>query len=100
MSLPDFLNSKKDAARAAGQGHIVDAHAHTVRNRADLEKSQTAGCFYCCETFAASEIVDWVDDDDCALCPRCGIDSVIADASGYPVGDKEFLKDMSKFWFQ
>jgi hypothetical protein len=99
VSFANAHERKKAAARAEGRGHIIDAHAHTVRNRGDLEKSETAGCFYCCETFAPSEIMDWIDNDDCALCPRCGIDSVIPGASGFPVSDRLFLQEMNKFWF-
>jgi hypothetical protein len=33
-----------------------------------------------------------------AICPRCGIDSVIGDESGYPV-TREFLAAMKAHWF-
>jgi acetone carboxylase gamma subunit len=33
-----------------------------------------------------------------ALCPECGIDSVIGDASGYPITEA-FLGKMKTFWF-
>jgi hypothetical protein len=32
------------------------------------------------------------------MCARCGIDSVIANASGYPI-TTEFLKKMHDHWF-
>ena len=99
MSLATRLDEMKRAARSSGRGDLIDAHAHTVRHRRELETSAVAGCFYCCETFLPAEIKDWVDDDDCALCPRCGIDSVIGDGSGFPVADKEFLKQMHEQWF-
>jgi hypothetical protein len=34
-----------------------------------------------------------------ALCPRCGIDSVLGSASGYPI-NREFLQKMNEYWFQ
>jgi len=80
-------------------GPIVDAHKHCNNNRDELLRSEIAGCFYCCETFAPVEVEDWVDNEKCALCPRCGIDSVIGSASGYPIGDATFLKSMRKLWF-
>jgi hypothetical protein len=91
--------AKKAKVRAEGRGYILDAHTHTLGHRLELEASQTVGCFYCCEVYSPSEIEDWVDNDDCALCPRCGIDSVIGEASGFPVADKKFLKEMNEFWF-
>jgi len=33
-----------------------------------------------------------------ALCPRCGIDSVIGSASGYPI-TADFLLMMRKYYF-
>lgn len=99
MNFADEHDLKKARIRAEGRGYILDAHTHTVRHRAELEASNQAGCFYCCEVFSPSEIEDWVDNDDCALCPRCGIDSVIGDASNFPVTDKKFIKEMHEFWF-
>ncbi len=99
MSFADAHARKKAQARADGRGYLLDAHTHTVRHRAELEASARAGCFYCCEIFEPSEIEDWVDNEDCALCPRCGIDSVMGDASGFAVADKNFLKEMNEFWF-
>jgi len=37
--------------------------------------------------------------DGTALCPHCGIDSVIGSASGYPVSEPQFLKAMHDHWF-
>jgi hypothetical protein len=99
MNFTDDHEAKKAQVRAQGRGHILDAHTHTVRHRLELESSDKAGCFYCCEVYSPTEIEDWVDNDDCALCPRCGIDSVIGAASGFPVTDKKFLKEMNEFWF-
>lgn len=70
-----------------------------------LKASKLAGCFYCLEIFPPSEIVRWVNDPDTmglrdgrtALCPKCGIDSVLPDAA-VPLS-KDLLKDMQKEWF-
>src|SRR5687768_14822148 len=99
MSFFSGLETRKQKMRDNGRSDIIDAHTHTVAHRAELAGSQLAGCFYCCEIFEPKEIEDWVDDGKCALCPKCGIDSVIGDASGFPVTDKKFLKDMHEFWF-
>uniref|UniRef100_UPI0035C9A5B5 cytoplasmic protein n=1 Tax=uncultured Sphingomonas sp. TaxID=158754 RepID=UPI0035C9A5B5 len=99
MSFASEHERTKAYARANGRAYLLDAHTHTVRHRAELEASSHAGCFYCCAVFPPAEIEDWVDNDDCALCPRCGIDAVIGDASGFAVADKKFLKEMNEFWF-
>ena len=99
MTLFSSLETRKQRMRDQGRGDIIDAHKHTVDHRAELERSNVAGCFYCLEVFNPSEIEDWIDDDKCALCPKCGIDSVIGDASGVPVAEKHFLEAMHMFWF-
>jgi acetone carboxylase gamma subunit len=60
--------------------------------------------FYCLEIYSPSEINEWiVADNDCdrygtAICPYCGIDSVIGESSGYPI-TKDFLTKMNRYWF-
>ena len=44
------------------------------------------------------EIKDWVDGGKTALCPYCGIDSVIPDTEEYPL-TTAFLKKMYHVWF-
>ena len=34
-----------------------------------------------------------------AFCAKCGIDSVIGDASGYPINDPVFVELMGLYWF-
>ena len=80
-------------------GPVAEAHAHSSRHRAEIESSANVGCFYCCEIYLPALIEEWIDEGDTALCPRCGIDSVIGEASGFPVTDTTFLKAMNKAWF-
>lgn len=64
-----------------------------------------AGGFYCIKIFKPSEIVSFIEaDNDCdregtAICPYCGIDSVIGKSSGYPITE-EFLAAMNEYWFK
>ena len=75
------------------------AHDCSIRNKEQLAKSKKCGCFNCGEIFPPSEITDYVSDGEpTALCPYCHIDSVIGDASGFPITPK-FLRDMNKRWF-
>jgi hypothetical protein len=50
--------------------------------------------------FPPTEIKEWCDDGNTAICPRCGIDSVIGDASGFPITSPDFLARMNHYWFQ
>jgi hypothetical protein len=77
------------------------AHKCCSNHQVQVESSNVCGCFYCLGTFSPTQIEDWVDDKDgTALCPKCGIDSVLADKADYPVSDPEFLKAMHAFWFE
>ena len=77
---------------------VISAHSFCKNHRAQIEASDRCGCFYCLSVFSPADITEWVDLDTTALCPRCGIDSVIGSASGAPV-DSAFLSRMNEHWF-
>ena len=79
------------------------AHAHSANHRSEIEASEKCGCFYCLDIYPPNSITEWVDENEqgigtTAICPRCGIDSVIGDKSGYPI-TREFLESMHQIWF-
>ena len=86
------------AVKAQMPENIVAAHQHSSRHRAEVLSSELCGCFYCGRVFPPAEIVDWTDGGMTALCPKCGIDSVLGAASGFPVTG-EFLGEMNRHWF-
>ena len=74
-------------------------HDCSYSNKEQIEKSEKCGCFFCGEIFTPSEITDYLPDEPpTAECPFCHTDSVIGDASGFPI-TKDFLKKMKKRWF-
>jgi hypothetical protein len=81
----------------AADAHVA-AHKRSIRHRAELEASAICGCFYCLSTFPPSEMAEWIDDSQTALCPDCRVDAVIGSASGYPI-TPEFLQRMHDHWF-
>ena len=81
---------------------FVKAHKHH-HYRDEILNSQICGCFYCLETFSPDEIDQWHLEDEngveqTAICPKCSIDSVIGEKSGYPI-EQNFLMKMKDFWF-
>jgi len=80
----------------------IKAHNHSFKSRREIEQSTFCGCFKCLAIFKASEVEDWWAEVDgihlTPACPKCGIDSVIGDKSGYPI-TKKFLNQMKKHWF-
>ena len=85
----------------SGHSFIV-AHKHSSNHREELMASETCGCFYCLRVFSPDKVEEWVDEIDgvgtTALCPFCGIDSVIGSESKYPI-EVGFLKAMNRHWF-
>ena len=71
-------------------------HDRCRLHRAELLASNECGCFYCLALFTPGEIDEWCDEGETALCPRCGIDSVIPARVGV---DVEFLRRMHRRWF-
>ena len=80
----------------------IQAHAHSAQHRKAILKSEQCGCFHCMAIFHPSEVVDWTDEENeegaAALCPKCGIDTVIGSESGYPI-ETAFLRKMRRHWF-
>ena len=78
---------------------IIVAHKFSSNHKEELQKDKLCGCFYCLKIFDPKEIKFWIKDTNgTALCPYCGIDSVIGAHSGFPV-TTEFLSEMRKYWF-
>jgi hypothetical protein len=76
---------------------ILEAHKHSSIHRAEIIESEICGCFNCLGIFAPSKIEEWIDDGECAMCPICGVDTVIGSSSGYPI-TKFFLREMKNYW--
>jgi hypothetical protein len=91
------------------------AHEHCFCNQSEVLASEICGCFSCATVFPPSAIANWtleteppliVDNrwvavrktEPSALCPHCGIDTVIGSRSGFPI-TAEFLSRMQKRWF-
>ena len=77
---------------------VLAAHKHSHLHRAEIEKSEKCGCFFCLSIFPPSEIEDWTDVGDTAICPHCYVDSVIGESAGFPITE-DFLKEMKDYWF-
>ena len=72
-------------------------HKKSHNHRSYLEKARICGCFYCFSEFPIQQIAEWIDADQTALCPRCGVDAVLG--FGTPAADEELLHAMHEHWF-
>jgi hypothetical protein len=88
---------------------IKEAHKHCRYNENEIKQSTRCGCFYCLSMFPSEWVNKWIDQKPrqtppetpirTALCPKCKIDSVLAEQSGFPI-TKEFLQRMYDHWFE
>lgn len=78
---------------------LVELHKKSLYNKEALEKTNLCGCFYCCETYKTNEIKEWTDNGNTAICPKCGIDSIIP-LSKEDFDTKEVLEKMFKYYFK
>ncbi len=76
---------------------ILEAHKHSSNHYAEIMQSERCGCFHCLGIFTPDKITEWIDEGQCAMCPKCAIDSVIGSKSGYPITE-EFLTQMRNYW--
>ena len=78
---------------------VIEAHYYSANHKEQLMQDSVCGCFYCGNIFNPSEITEWLKDiSGTAICPYCGVDSIIGESSGFPVTE-EFLERMRKSWF-
>lgn len=85
------------------RAYLEEAHKYSSNHRKELENDYQCGCFYCQTIFSPVEIKEWLgkeegDPGGTALCPSCGIDSVIGESSGFEITPM-FLNAMYKYWF-
>lgn len=81
-----------------GVGDVIEARKHSRDNREEVTRSHTCGCFHCRKRFNPAEITDWIEEEKTAVCPGCGVDSIIGDAAGFPI-TVSLLKAMNAYWF-
>ncbi len=97
-------------ANEKAQPLLALLHKHSFGNRAEISLSGLCGCFYCLKSFHSEAIQTWWDspqdsvDADTeargitAVCPLCGMDTVLGDQCGY-VLNNDLLTRMQRFWF-
>ena len=79
--------------------NYVKTYKFSSSHKEQLLQDEKCGCFYCLSVFDPQEIIRWTGDNvGTAICPYCGIDSVIGESSGYPL-TKESLEKMHSHWF-
>lgn len=77
---------------------MTDAYMHTSYNRKEIELSKSCCCISCRNFFPPSEVKDYTDDDQTAICPYCGEAALIGDASKIDM-DANLVSNMHIHYF-
>ena len=73
-------------------------HAYASHNKKMIGKSNKCYCFYCKSVFENGEVETYLAEEETALCPKCGIDSVIPDSIDEKI-DEAIISEMHDYWF-
>lgn len=100
-----FLQEYKDSADV-DKAWTIDAlkavYSNSIRNEKSILKSDFCGCFHCISIFPVadvklSEMMVEKDGIKTAICPICGIDAVLGDASVEITA--ELLEALNEYYF-
>ncbi len=89
---------KKNERKAILEGY----KSHSVNNEIEIIRSKKCGCYFCTKTYNARKVTEWEQGDGgraSAICPECGMSTVIGDASGVPLS-KDLLKEMHEVFYK
>ena len=95
----DYTYAKYGLPEMTESDRLTVDHLYCTSNEKELQKSTFCGCFYCVTIFEPHEINTWINDKDgkTAMCPYCGIDSVLPDSMVEL--SEEYLQKMKEVWF-
>ena len=84
---------------------LEELHKYSFGNKERIERSNKCGCFYCGKIFNSEDVDYFIHEKsgvETAVCPYCGIDSVIGDENKevehIEITD-ELLKNMKNRYF-
>jgi len=89
-----------DGSLVANASQCSQAFEVSYYNHSQILQSGVCGCYECLETFPPEEIKEWDEDhgkpkrENTAICPYCGLDSVIGSKCGLPIETPSFLKSI------
>ena len=78
--------------------HLSTLHTYTLKNKSLIEKSKICYCYHCKNKILVEDIVDYLDEGETAVCPKCNVDSLIPDCIDEEITDK-VIDDMNRYWF-
>ena len=78
---------------------LAQLHRSSFRNRCRLQAAGRIACFGCLGEFEAKQVREYVDAGETALCPDCGLDTLIA-VHGADAADTALLRALNERYLQ
>lgn len=80
------------------EAQLKKLHAYSSHNKDLVTASGKCYCFYCKAVVSSYLVKDFADHGQTAICPRCGIDSMIPDSVD-EVLNENIISEMNEYWF-
>jgi len=104
MKLMDRL--QEEGKQYYSDEYLISAHQHCSTNEFEVLASDICVCLYCGYSFSPKAKKNELTlmkvrehEERTVLCLMCSIDSVIGDASGFPILDKFFIARFTRYWW-
>lgn len=78
------------------KSYSIEYFTYVNNNKEAIELSTNCICVYCIQEYPASSVIEYTADN-CAICPECGVDSVIPDASKVVTHDELYQWHINGF---
>lgn len=78
--------------------NIDNAPKLSMKNKSLLLSAKNCGCYRCLCVISTTEIVEWTDKGETAICPKCHCDCLIPEGSGIDLTNDNLTK-IHKQWF-
>ena len=80
------------------ESQLKKLHAYSSHNKDLIDTADKCYCFYCKSCMKKSDIKDYIDNGQTALCPKCEIDAIIPDSIEDTVNE-QIISEMNEYWF-
>ena len=73
-------------------------HTYCTNNRDLVARANRCYCVYCKADMDRREIVDFLELENTAVCPKCGVDAVLPDSIDETIS-RSLLQELHEYWF-
>ncbi|MCH5180839.1 MAG: hypothetical protein J1F32_06475 [Erysipelotrichales bacterium] len=80
------------------EAQLEKLHAYSSNNKELIDRSNKCYCFHCKSELDSKDVHDYIDEGKTALCPKCGIDSIIPDSIDEEINEI-IIVEMNNYWF-